>query len=284
MRLFRFLFLLCPILLAGQNLSLLPDLPGAERDKPASYAPENLYEYIDGASDLFLAYGFKELTLVHYKYPSNAEVTLELYDQGSPENAFGMYSQERPREGEYFPVGAEGYGEEKIFNCTKGPFYVKLSLMGCVDERPVLFLERIARRVAERLPATSSLTSLLNAFPQEDKRSRSETYVLENFLGHPFLSRFFSAEYSLEGKTYRLFLSEKGTPEEAALVLKEWNRIAPQVKDLSPARGETVRLEDPFNGTVLLKVLDKSVLGVLSPDPLLGEELLERFAQGLARR
>ena len=114
MRLFRFFFLLCPILLAGQSLSLLPSLPGAERDKPSSYGPENLYEYIDGASDLFLAYGFKELTLVHYKYPSNAEVTLELYDQGSPRTPSGCTAKRDRREGEIFPSERRVTGRRKI--------------------------------------------------------------------------------------------------------------------------------------------------------------------------
>jgi hypothetical protein len=43
-------------------LSLLPEVDSwIMAEKPESYYPENLFEYINGAAEIYLAYEFKEL-------------------------------------------------------------------------------------------------------------------------------------------------------------------------------------------------------------------------------
>src|SRR3972149_657216 len=84
----------------GGDASLLPRL--AKRSwtaaEPArTFGPENLYEEIDGGAELFLPFGFRDLTVGFVSPAGNdkAEVRLELFRHETPRDAFGVYSQHR---------------------------------------------------------------------------------------------------------------------------------------------------------------------------------------------
>ena len=65
-------------------------------EAPRSFFPENLFEYIDGAAESYLSYEFRELLVVDLvKKGTEATLTLEIYDMGSPVNAFGIFGAER---------------------------------------------------------------------------------------------------------------------------------------------------------------------------------------------
>ncbi|MHB9098605.1 MAG: DUF6599 family protein, partial [Syntrophales bacterium] len=75
------------------------------------YSRENLYDYIDGAADLYLKYDFQELKVADYENDRKASVTIEVYRHKTPVHAFGIYSQERLGDANYLDIGAQGYGE-----------------------------------------------------------------------------------------------------------------------------------------------------------------------------
>jgi hypothetical protein len=118
-----------------------------------SYDSSNLYEKINGAAELYLAFGFERLdylTLVKNEH----SITLELYDQGRFRNSLGLFAgQRRPEQAvkergaiSYYgtPVGAIGrYGE----------FYFKIA--GNSGAAPVLAkVEELLASLSE-LPADS---------------------------------------------------------------------------------------------------------------------------------
>jgi len=60
--------------------SLLPELESWTLvDSPQVYHPENLFEYINGAAESYISYGFKELIVAEYKVRDNdCDVVLEI--------------------------------------------------------------------------------------------------------------------------------------------------------------------------------------------------------------
>jgi len=50
----------------------------------------DLFMYMDGAGEIYLAYGFKKLAVAEYSGP--CRIIVEVYDQGTSEDAFGVYS------------------------------------------------------------------------------------------------------------------------------------------------------------------------------------------------
>jgi hypothetical protein len=67
-------------------------------EAPRSFFPESLFEYIDGAAESYLSYDFRELLVVDLeKKGTEATLTLEIYDMGSPVNAFGILARSATR-------------------------------------------------------------------------------------------------------------------------------------------------------------------------------------------
>jgi hypothetical protein len=79
-----------------------------------TFIPKTLYEYINGAADLYLTYDFQELKVAEYQNEKKASVTIDVYRHITPIHAFGIYSQERLPNANFINVGAQGYVEEEI--------------------------------------------------------------------------------------------------------------------------------------------------------------------------
>lgn len=66
-------------------------------DQEYRYGREDLWEYINGAAELFLTYRFRDLVVADFEQGDGA-LTISLYDMGSPLDAFGIYETEKPAE------------------------------------------------------------------------------------------------------------------------------------------------------------------------------------------
>jgi hypothetical protein len=107
--------------------------------------------------------------VAEYGNEKKASVIVEAYRHGTPRDAFGIYSQERRREGNFLEIGAQGYIDNHILNFVYGSYYVKInSFETGADDREIL--QAVAKRVAESLGEKGSLPAILSAFPPEGKR------------------------------------------------------------------------------------------------------------------
>ena len=130
---------------------LFPEMSGWELDgKPQIFSPETLFDYINGAADLYLSYAFQELSVAEYKGEKKARVTVEVYRHQDPNQAFGIYSQERLAGAEGVDLGAQGYREPGILIFISGSYYVKISGLNLADNDPGILLS-LARRIEEIL-------------------------------------------------------------------------------------------------------------------------------------
>jgi hypothetical protein len=110
------------------NKSHFPDIAGFTRsNEVVSYRPDNLFEYINGAAELYLMYDFNGLNLQQYKDKDENTITVEIYDQQTVNNSFGIFSQERPYECEYLDIGTQAAYMEGYLNFYQGRYYVKVA-------------------------------------------------------------------------------------------------------------------------------------------------------------
>jgi len=186
----------------------LPEVAGWKQSgEIQSYKPENLFDYIDGAADLYLGYDFQELKVAEYQNERKASVIVEVYRHKTPTQAFGIYSQERFSNANFLDIGAQGYSEKDILNFVTGNYYVKMnSFKTGPGEQEILL--NFARRVIGSLGEKGSLPSLLSSFPEEGKKKNSEKFIALKFLGYPFLHSAFTADYELSGRKFKLFVIE----------------------------------------------------------------------------
>ena len=79
--------------LRGQQ-EMFPPLKGYKQisDYPV-YTPEDLWDYINGAADAYLALGFRDLNINEYR-KGKQSLKAEIYSFGDEATAFGIYSLE----------------------------------------------------------------------------------------------------------------------------------------------------------------------------------------------
>ena len=213
--------------------SLLPQIPGwTLSEKPQTFLPGTLFEYIDGAAEAYLGYDFKELVVAQYKEDkSKAALTLEIYDLGSDKNAFGIYSAERYPESRFVSVGNEGYVEEGTLNFIAAGNYVKLLCYDCQGKAGEVLIQ-FARDVAQRMGTQGSLPPLLGLFPKEGLVAHSEKFILHNFMGYSFLHDGYLAGYKEKDLEFELFIIEGKSEADAVDMLKQY--LSSQVKNNQP--------------------------------------------------
>ena len=238
--------------------SLFPELTGYTLVHEARvYEPQDLWDFIDGAADLFVSYGFVNLHIAYYRAGEGREFRVEVYRHDSAENAFGMYSQERAPENQYLSVGVQGYAEEGILNFLAGPFYVKISA-NRTGEVVAQELEKIARALADGLAQPRDWPAALALLPEEGRVKYSEQYIAESYLGYTFLKGAYVAKYTL-GRSFELFVvpaASAGAAAHAASMLCDINHV--------PPGGERIRMfEDAHHGAMTILVSGRYLAGVV---------------------
>ncbi len=185
--------------------SLFPQLPGWHMEEKAElFLPETLYEHIDGAAENFLNYDFEQLAVQNYSREQKS-LSAEIYFHGKPENAFGIYSSEKPLAGNYFTIGGQAYAEEGVLNFICDAYYVKLNGFGLGPQDGDI-LPSLARQIAAAIGGSNALPKILDAFPTAGKQANSERFILNNFLGHDFLHSAYAADYLVNGQNFQLFV------------------------------------------------------------------------------
>src|SRR5512133_2278524 len=168
-----FVFLAFTSALIAQELSL-PELKGYK--KVTSYpvfTPDNLWDFINGAADTYLAYCFADLHVAEYKKGKNV-IKLEVYRHIDHTLAFGIYSTERSPSFTFLNIGAQGYSADGSLNFFQGNYYVKIRTYS-KSEKTIKDSEALARQVSELLKGETSVPPLLALFPQNGKKVNEET-------------------------------------------------------------------------------------------------------------
>lgn len=263
----------------AEHNKLFPDLEGWEmQDDVVVYTPETLWDIINGAADLFYAYDFREMYWGEYVYSGDKSIyiVMEIYRQGCPVNAFGVYTQERPTEPELIDIGVQGYTSEGILHFFAGDGYVKIRSHNTTDETKKA-MEKIAGHAAELLDPDPEFPGIVYSLPEEGRIEYSEGYINTNFLGHTFLSGAFVSSYEVDGNSFDLFVIENDSSEECKEVLADYYDFSGQDAELTEG---VHRIEDRWNGEVGIVWKGNRLYGYYNlEDDNLKEKYLELFSR-----
>ena len=267
---------------AGAKDFKFPEVAGWNQSgEIQTFTPKTLYEYINGAADLYIMYNFQELKVAEYRSDKKASVTVEVYRHKTPTYAFGIYSQERLPKANFINAGAQGYVEEEILNFIAGPYYVKIT--GYKIEsggQEVLF--SFAKKVLENLEEKGILPILLNSFPHDGKVKNSEKFIAKNFLGYSFLHSAFTADYELSGKKFKLFIIEDDPKECQNIIQKYLDQTGKTEKRVAEGR---YLIPDPHHGEIDLYWQGRYIWGILNlNEASLRSTYLKLFEKGLEEK
>ena len=132
------------------------------------YSADNLFEYIDGKADEFIAYDFHRLVSAQYG-PEGSEdgtVTIDIYDMGADANAFGIYSYQRYPEADYVEIGGQGFFTEASLEFWKGRYFVKMLAAESSDVVKDA-MTRFGQHVSSNIKGDVRLPAILSCLPEK---------------------------------------------------------------------------------------------------------------------
>lgn len=243
-------------------LSLLPEVDSwKQTEKPQNYLPGNLFEYINGAAEIYLAYDFQELIVSQYKIAKGeATIAVEIYDMIEGKNSFGIYSAERFPESQFISLGIQGYLEEGVLNFLVGRYYVKLLCFDC-EEQSDDVLKLFSQEIVKRVEDKGDFPRLLKAFPDEGRSPNTEKFILRNFMGYGFLHDGYMVNYKLEGLEFDCFLIEGKSEADAQNMLEKY--LAAKSKEGIEETSFGYRLKDRYYQNIFLAKAKNYICGVL---------------------
>lgn len=265
----------------GQLQRLLSaPLPGraAAEAAPAFFQPDNLYQQIDGAADVYLLYDFREL--LHQNFKSGAsEVTADVYDMGKPEDAFGIYAAERSPRYKFAILGTEGYRSKGVLNFIQDRYYVKLTGSGPNSD---LLLGQFAQMLSTRIGGQRVQPALLRKFPLQNRIPHSEQYIRKDPLGHAFLAPAYVVTYTWgqEGKLLVSVANDAASAKSRLDLLSKHFKQSGECAAAPEAGTDAIRARNSFEGRVLARTQGAYVILLLNP-PADGSQILKTMAQNL---
>lgn len=256
-----------------------PEIDGWDKDGEIEiYDPDNLYDYINGAADSYLAYDFEALYLQRYKGAKELSLKIEIYKLSNNLTAFGIYSAERPSNGNWVDIGSQGYMEKEILNFYKGQYYVKIMINRTKETNELLLA--IGKSIEERIKGENTLIEAYSLFPEEGRIKYSERYINKNFLGYESLGEAYSISYEIEDNYFDLFLIEKPSTEDCKNMLVDYFE---SIKiDTALVKDGNIVVKDPYQGNFEIIWKNNIVAGTINySDADLANNYLASFIQNV---
>lgn len=250
-------------------------------EKPEAFDRQTIFNYIDGAGEVYLAYNFAEVMVFHYSKPDNPDVTAEIFDMGSPEDAYGVFSHSRESEEAGIGQGYE-YRSGVLF-FWKDKYYVSaVTDKETPESKEAVFA--LAKDIADRIPEMGTRPKLVDVLPQDGLIPLSVRYFhVHSILNyHYFLSeenvlnlskstRAVLAQYQ-PGTTYLLCVEYPDETAAADASVNFTSHYIPEANENGSAQTEEGKwTEIQVEGKYVIVVLD-------APDEQTGHDLVAACA------
>lgn len=137
------------------------------------YDHESIFKYMNGAGEVFLSFAFQSLLVRRFQRAGEEELTVELYDMGTPADAFGVFSRNLQTEevgvgqGSEYRSGFLSFWQDRYFATV-------FAAQESPDSRDAVF--GLAATIAAGIPGSGQLPALVRALPQANLLPRSTRY------------------------------------------------------------------------------------------------------------
>jgi hypothetical protein len=176
------------------EISLPAEAAGWKWDgKEMKHDSKSVFQYMDGAAELYLAYGFQNLTVRRFEKANQPAITLELYEMSSPEDAYGVFSFERQDEAVGIGQGSEFGGG--LLRFWKGKYFISIYAEGEGAEVESAIL-KVGRDAANSILSDGQEPRLIGLIPGKEHGlvDKSVRYLKSHVLLN---QRFFIAHQNI---------------------------------------------------------------------------------------
>jgi hypothetical protein len=125
---------------------------------------ESLYDYINGGAELFISYGYQSAVSRRYLSEGQPEVTVEIFDMGNSENAYGVFSHARDEEDYKYGQGSQ-YIKGVLF-FWKNNYYVSIMSSEETDETKKLFSD-LGAIISDSIEGEGTIPGITELLPAE---------------------------------------------------------------------------------------------------------------------
>lgn len=245
------------------------------------FSPADLWEFIDGAAEQYLAYGFQDLATSKYTDSTGVVVSADIYRMADAVHAFGIYRQELNPKARPEPVGVEGRSGSNSLKFWSGSFYVKLTAAGG-GRRPDLL--PLAAAIAKGLGAPGGLPAEVRWFPPVGQVPDSVRFLPADVLGQASFANAFEAKYENPGEPSAALVVPFDTEALAAAALAKYESFLARAKNkakiASPGDGG-FSATDSFQGYILaVRAASRLVISVGASD----ERVAAAIVTGIVKR
>ena len=134
---------------------------------------QTLYEYIDGGAELYLSYGLKKAYNRTFSAPGQPDLIIDIFEMGTSENAFGVFSQSREVIDTTFGQGSQYTAG--LLQFWKDRYYVSILASPETEESRAAVFE-LANKVESLIKKNGKLPPILKYLPQDSLIEASVRY------------------------------------------------------------------------------------------------------------
>jgi len=253
------------IALAAPAGGTVPDcglVPGwTQEGELRHFDPDTLFDYMNGNSEGYFAYGFVEMSGVTCTDDAGRRFVIDVSEMGDPDRAWGFFVANRDIRSPDDAIGAAGQVLARRATFAKGRYYVEIAASREGDHREAL--RAFAEALAARIPGRDTPPAALAWFPKGGLVAGSIRLVPESVLGIRALKTGYLAQYA----TGRAFVVPEASAEEARATVAA---LRERFENPQPAAGlgdEAFTGHDRYLGPVVVFRKGTRVAGVANvPD------------------
>jgi hypothetical protein len=251
-------------------------VPGwSERGPARRFDSETLFDYMDGNSEGYFAYGFQLMQGVTCANADGDQLVIDVSQMGDADRAWGIFTANRDVRSPVEPIGSAGQLLPRRATFAKGRFYVEIAANPDKDHRPALrafvaALERV-------LPGASEVPRAVAWFPTDGLEPGSLRLVPQSVLGLRLLASGWLAQYAAG----RAFVAPAASPDAAASTFAKLRGRFTDAEPVAALGDEAFAARDAYLGGLLVFRKGASLAGVANVAP--GQDVTP-LARALAGR
>ena len=246
--------------------AMLPELEGWSQSQ-TTYTADNLYDYINGNSELYFPYGFSSLLSATYVNDVEPEqsIVVDIYDMSTPLGAFGVYSNMTSPDYTYDSIGCEAIVSDQQIRFYQDRYQVEMNCPSSFDNSESV-MQEVATMLSTKMPVCVQ-PEQLSWLPVEDQVAHSLKYIADGFLGQGYLAGGVEAVYDIGGVNVRGFALRSASADVARADLAKY-REACQAFDGTEMKdsGNTFTSYHKYSGYTMAGVEGMWFYGAISQD------------------
>lgn len=250
-------------------------VPGWKLVSPVgTYDKQTIFEYINGAAELYFAYDFRSVAAAEYQN-GKTSIMIDVYDMTTPDSAFGIYSLNRYPEASYVDIGNEGIMSGPALDFWKGRYFCKVysfDMSGKYQDDVVNFGRKLSSEIQEagkepfvvgNLPQNGLIPRSAKFFSRKLGLDNIHYVSEENVLNLGPETQGVVAEYQIDNIPFQLFTIEYPSKEEANSAFEAYiNYLEDKtvsIREKNERRYKLIKRDDKFT---ILEARDRFLSGV----------------------